>query len=133
MGDLILVHENRGEPDGLVVSHLPYGPSAYFGLFNVITRHEIGTRKELGPIPETCPHLIFEGFDTSLGIRVKEILKHLFPSMKEPTKRVVTFANQSDYIIFRQHLFERQTRNGIVKIAEVGPRFEMRLFKIKLG
>lgn len=32
--DLIVVHEHRGEPDGLVVCHLPFGPTAYFGLFN---------------------------------------------------------------------------------------------------
>ena len=34
--DLILVHEHRGEPDGLVVSHMPYGPTAYFGIFNTV-------------------------------------------------------------------------------------------------
>jgi U3 small nucleolar ribonucleoprotein protein IMP4 len=26
--DMIVVHETRGEPDGLIVSHLPYGPTA---------------------------------------------------------------------------------------------------------
>lgn len=36
--DIVVVHEHRGEPDGLVVCHLPYGPTAYFGLFNVVTR-----------------------------------------------------------------------------------------------
>ena len=34
--DIVMVHEHRGEPDGLVVSHLPYGPTAYFGLFNTV-------------------------------------------------------------------------------------------------
>ncbi|CAD6266162.1 unnamed protein product [Miscanthus lutarioriparius] len=34
--DLILVHEHRGQPDGLIVSHLPNGPTAYFGLLNVV-------------------------------------------------------------------------------------------------
>ena len=28
---VILVHEHRGEPDGMVVCHLPFGPTAYFG------------------------------------------------------------------------------------------------------
>lgn len=37
MTDIVMVHEHRGEPDGLVVSHLPYGPTAYFGLFNVVS------------------------------------------------------------------------------------------------
>lgn len=32
--DIVVVHEHRGEPDGLVVCHLPYGPTAFFGLYN---------------------------------------------------------------------------------------------------
>lgn len=31
MSDVIIVHEHRGEPDGMVVCHLPFGPTAYFG------------------------------------------------------------------------------------------------------
>ena len=34
--DLIIVHEHSGIPDGLVISHLPYGPTAYFGVFNTV-------------------------------------------------------------------------------------------------
>lgn len=34
--DLVMVHEHRGEPDGLVISHMPYGPTAYFGIFNTV-------------------------------------------------------------------------------------------------
>jgi hypothetical protein len=37
--DLILVHEHRGQPDGLIVCHLPLGPTAYFGLLNVVSVH----------------------------------------------------------------------------------------------
>ena len=37
MTDIVMVHEHRGEPDGLVISHLPYGPTAYFGIFNVVS------------------------------------------------------------------------------------------------
>ena len=43
-----MVHEHRGEPDGLVVCHLPYGPTAYFGLFNTVLRHDIGDKKQVG-------------------------------------------------------------------------------------
>ena len=28
---VVIVHEHRGEPDGMVVCHLPFGPTAYFG------------------------------------------------------------------------------------------------------
>lgn len=44
--DLIVLHETRGEPDGMIVSHLPYGPTAYFGLFNCVTRHDIKPAKK---------------------------------------------------------------------------------------
>lgn len=46
--DLVMVHEHRGEPDGLVVCHLPYGPTAYFGIFNTVLRHDIGDKKQVG-------------------------------------------------------------------------------------
>lgn len=35
--DVILVHEHRGVPDGITISHLPFGPTAYFGLLNVVS------------------------------------------------------------------------------------------------
>ena len=34
-------------------------------------------------------------------VQVKSILKYLFPVPKDDSKRVVTFANQEDYISFR--------------------------------
>ena len=33
--------------DGMVVCHLPYGPTAYFGIFNTVLRHDIGQKKEV--------------------------------------------------------------------------------------
>ncbi len=48
--DLVMVHEHRGEPDGLVVCHLPYGPTAYFGVFNTVLRHDIGDKKQVGVV-----------------------------------------------------------------------------------
>ena len=36
--DIVIVHEHRGEPDGLVVCHLPYGPTAFFGIYNTVSR-----------------------------------------------------------------------------------------------
>ncbi|GFH13238.1 brix domain-containing protein, partial [Haematococcus lacustris] len=44
--DIVILHEHRGEPDGLVVCHLPYGPTAYFGLHNTVLRHDIGKKSE---------------------------------------------------------------------------------------
>jgi len=126
--DIVLVHEHRGEPDALVISHLPYGPTAYFGLSNVVLRHDI---KEKETISQQYPHLIFHDFTTKLGERAQNILKYIFPVPKEDSKRIVTFANQSDYISFRHHIYQNVAKEVILK--EIGPRFEMKLFQIKLG
>ncbi|KAK9167370.1 hypothetical protein Scep_002561 [Stephania cephalantha] len=131
--DVILVHEHRGEPDGLIVCHLPFGPTAYFGLLNVVTRHDIKDKKSMGTMPEVYPHLILNNFTTKLGERTANILKHLFPVPKLDSRRIITFANQSDYISFRHHIYEKHGGPKAIDLKEIGPRFEMRLYQIKLG
>ncbi|KAF9167897.1 snoRNA-binding rRNA-processing protein imp4 [Actinomortierella ambigua] len=127
--DLVILHEHRGEPDGMIISHFPHGPTAYFTLNNVVLRHDI---KDHGTVSEAFPHLIFENFTSKLGKRTMNILKYLFPVPKEDSKRVMTFANDNDFISFRHHVFVK-TGHKDVQLAEVGPRFEMKLFQIKLG
>ncbi|KAJ4777211.1 U3 small nucleolar ribonucleoprotein IMP4 [Rhynchospora pubera] len=131
--DVILVHEHRGVPDGLIVSHLPFGPTAFFSLLNVVTRHDIKDRKAMGTMSEAYPHLIFNNFTTKVGERTANILKHLFPVPKPDSKRIITFANQSDYISFRHHVYEKHGGPKSIDLKEVGPRFELQLFQIKLG
>jgi U3 small nucleolar ribonucleoprotein protein IMP4 len=126
--DFIMLHETRGVPDGLVVCHLPYGPTAYFQLMNTVMRHDI---PNVGTMSEAYPHLIFHNFKSKLGERTMNILKYLFPVPKEETKRVITFANQDDYISFRHHIHKKV--EGKIELKEVGPRFEMKLYQIKLG
>ncbi|KAK3612063.1 hypothetical protein CHS0354_021751 [Potamilus streckersoni] len=128
--DLILLHEHRGVPDGLVVSHLPYGPTAYFNLSNVVMRHDI---PDVGTMSEAFPHLIFHNFSSKLGNRIKSILKYLFPVPKEDTKRVVTFANDNDFISFRHHTYKKTENGRDIEMKEVGPRFEMKSYQIILG
>ena len=36
--DFLVVHEHRGVPDGLVVCHLPHGPTAYFTMTDIVMR-----------------------------------------------------------------------------------------------
>lgn len=127
--DLLIVHEHRGTPDGLIVCHLPFGPTAYFTLCNVVMRHDI---PDLGTMSEAYPHLIFHNFTSRLGQRVSSILKFLFPVPKDESKRVITFANQEDYISFRHHVYKKTDHRNI-ELSEVGPRFEMKLYMIKLG
>ncbi|PQM33929.1 U3 small nucleolar ribonucleoprotein IMP4 [Prunus yedoensis var. nudiflora] len=89
--DVVLVHEHRGVPDGLIINHLPFGPTAYFQLLNVVTRHDIKDKKTVGTMPQVYPHLILNNFTT----------KHGGPKS--------------------------------IELKEIGPRFELRLYKIKLG
>lgn len=127
--DLVILHEHRGEPDGLIISHLPFGPTAYFSLSNTVMRHDI---PDVGKMSEVFPHLIFDNFKSKLGQRVQNILKYLFPVPKEDSKRVMTFANRDDYISFRHHTYGLGEGRQI-ELTEVGPRFELKIHEIKLG
>jgi len=133
--DLVILHEHRGQPDGLIISHFPHGPTAFFSLHNVSLRHDI---PDIGTAPQAYPHLIFHNLTSKLGQRVAKILQALFPVPTEVAKasqtgvRTVTFANEGDFVSFRHHLGIR-TGEEEVQLSEVGPRFEMRLFEIRLG
>ncbi|CAK9098644.1 U3 small nucleolar ribonucleoprotein protein IMP4 (U3 snoRNP protein IMP4) [Durusdinium trenchii] len=134
--DMVILHEHRGEPDGMTVCHLPYGPTATFTLSNAVMRHDI---EDVGTMSEAYPHLIFDNFNTALGERVQNILKYLFPVPKPDSLRVMTFSNNKDFVSFRHHVFKKlggdqnATRKEDVELSEVGPRFEMQLYQIKLG
>ncbi len=147
--DIVVISETRGEPDALTICHLPYGPTARFTLANTVLRSDLP--EAAGGMPQEYPHLIAEGFGSTLGMRVSSILRHLFPVPKPDTKRVITFANTDDFISFRHHTYSRgragdaaeDTSAGNsstkkagwdeVQLTEVGPRFELRPYQITLG
>jgi U3 small nucleolar ribonucleoprotein protein IMP4 len=138
--DLIILHEHRGTPTALTVSHFPHGPTASFSLHNVLLRHDIPSAAR-GTVSEAYPHLIFDNFTTPLGQRVVTVFKHLFPPREavgphtpaaKLGNRVVTFKNIEDSIEVRHHVFVK-TGYQSVELAEVGPRMTMRLFEIKSG
>ncbi|CAL2251337.1 unnamed protein product [Prunus armeniaca] len=64
---VVLVHENRGVPDGLFIIHLPFGPTAFFELLYVVTRHDIKDKKAMGTMPQVYPHLILDNFTTKVS------------------------------------------------------------------
>jgi len=128
--DLIILHEHRGEPDGLIISHMPYGPTIYFGMTNAVLRHDLKERPDT--MSEAYPHLIFNGFTTALGERVTKVLKHLFPVPKADSKRVITFSNTGDTISVRHHNYDKKDYKT-VELHEVGPRFELKPYQIVLG
>eukprot|EP01132_Coremiostelium_polycephalum_P001391 gene1391-1758_t len=127
--DLVIVHEHRGEPVGLVITHLPFGPTAYFEIKNCIMIHDI---QDSSPASLAFPHLIFDNFTTPLGERTQNILKYLFPVPKDDSRRIITFSNRDDYISFRHHIYEKDGHKNIL-LKEIGPRFELKLYKIQLG
>ncbi|NXI44800.1 IMP4 protein, partial [Galbula dea] len=126
--DLLVLHETRGRPDGLVLCHLPHGPTVHFTLSGAVLRQEVGG---LGGAPLGAPHLLLLRLDSSLGRRVGTILKHLFPVPRPDSRRVVTFANEDDIILVRNHVYQR--RGKTVELEEVGPRFQLRPYLIRLG
>jgi U3 small nucleolar ribonucleoprotein protein IMP4 len=128
--DVVIVQETRGEPDGLVVCHLPLGPTAFFSLSSAVLRHDLDP--PAAPMSEAYPHLILNNFNTDVGKRVGNILKCLFPIPKADAKRVVTFSNDNDWISFRHHMYSKPSHDSVT-LHEVGPRFEMRLYQIRLG
>ena len=128
--DIVVVQETRGQPDGLVVCHLPLGPTAFFSLSHAVLRHDLDP--PAAPMSEAYPHILLHNFQTELGKRVGNILKCLFPVPRPDTKRVVTFANDQDFISFRHYMYSKPTHDTVT-LHEVGPRFEMRLYQIRLG
>ena len=156
VSDVCVLHEHRGVPTALTVAHLPHGPTARFALGGVVLRADIAGAgdgaKVQGRVGEGYPHLVFEGFGArpgSIGRRVVQILKHLFPPREDPGgatqagsgrgaggkglgTRVITFRNVDDTIHVRHHVFV-QTSYQTVELAEVGPRFTMRLFEVRSG
>ena len=137
LSDVILLHEHRGTPTALTLSHFPHGPTVSFSLHNVVLRHDIpGSIR--GTVSESYPHLVFEGFTTPLGQRVVKVLKHIFPPREPITNknkmgnRIVTFKNIDDSIEVRHHVFVR-TGYDSVELSEVGPRMTLKPFEIRGG
>ncbi|XP_054483187.1 U3 small nucleolar ribonucleoprotein protein IMP4-like, partial [Anoplopoma fimbria] len=106
--DLVIVHETRGQPDGLVVCHLPFGPTAYFTLYNVVMRHDV---PDIGTMSEAYPH--------------SSLTTSPLDGTRRTVGRVITFANQEDFISFRHHTYKKTDHRNI-ELTEVGPRFEMK-------
>ncbi|KAK7739158.1 snoRNA-binding rRNA-processing protein imp4 [Cytospora paraplurivora] len=136
LSDVILLHEHRGTPTAMTISHLPHGPTVSFSLHNVVLRQDLPNSLR-GTVSESYPHLIFEGFATPLGQRIVKVLKHLFPPLppdvvKPKSGRVVTFKNVDDIIEVRHHVFVRTSYDSC-ELSEVGPRMSLRPFEIRGG
>lgn len=89
--------------NGLLVSHLPHGPTAFFKVTNVVPGARIAGH---GQPTNHIPELILNNFYTRLGHRVGRFLGALFPHNPEfKGRQVVTFHNQRDFLFVRHHRY----------------------------
>ncbi|KAM3876383.1 ribosome production factor 1 [Diretmus argenteus] len=128
---LMVVNEDRKLPNGLVLCHLPEGPTAHFKVSSVRLRKEM---KRRGKDPtEHSPEVILNNFSTRLGHSIGRMFAALFPHNPQFVGRqVATFHNQRDFIFFRFHryIFKNEKRVGI---QELGPRFTLKLRSLQKG
>ncbi|GFS13460.1 ribosome production factor 1-like [Elysia marginata] len=128
--DLIVINEDAGEPNGLVLCHLPNGPTAEFKLMNTKLVKEL---KRVGEMSEHYPEINIHNFNTRLGLTIGRMLSCLFPHRPNyKGRRVVTFHNQRDYIFFRHHRYEFKNAERVA-LQELGPRFILRLRSLQQG
>jgi ribosome production factor 1 len=89
--------------NGLLVSHLPDGPTAFFKVTNVVPGARIAGH---GQPTSHIPELILNNFHTRLGHRIGRFLGALFPHNPEfKGRQVVTFHNQRDFLFVRHHRY----------------------------
>lgn len=130
--DIVVINENNRQPNGLVVVHLPNGPTAHFKLSNVKITKEI--RRSHTEFTTHRPEVILTNFTTRLGLSVGRMLGALFhhdPEFKG--RRAVTFHNQRDFIFFRHHRYEFTKDGKRAKLRELGPRFTLKLRSVQEG
>ncbi|XP_072516332.1 ribosome production factor 1 [Salminus brasiliensis] len=128
---LIVINEDRKVPNGMVLCHLPDGPTAHFKVSSVRLRKEM-KRKGKDPT-EHHPEVILNNFTTRLGHSIGRMFAALFPHDPQFTGRqVATFHNQRDFIFFRFHryIFKNEKKVGI---QELGPRFTLKLRSLQKG
>mmetsp|Transcript_22679 Transcript_22679/g.38004 ORF Transcript_22679/g.38004 Transcript_22679/m.38004 type:complete len:304 (+) Transcript_22679:83-994(+) len=131
---LVILTEKQKACNGLLVSHLPTGPTAYFKLSSFQPGEQIpGHGRPTSHIPE----IILNNFSTRLGRRTGRFLGSLFPH--EPQfegRQVVTFHNQRDFIFVRHHRYiyrKEGDNNTRARLQELGPRFTLKLRWLQEG
>lgn len=145
--------DGQGRPTMLRVCHFPFGPTAMFTLGDIVMRADLPSKPP--HMSQSNPNLIFDNFGSKTGKRFVSILKYLFPVPSPKSKRVITFANLSDTIYMRHHMWEssstlRKFRGSDpalenmtqeekdhlasrLEIHEVGPRFSLVPYRILRG
>ncbi|XP_015439614.1 PREDICTED: probable ribosome production factor 1 [Dufourea novaeangliae] len=130
--DIIVINEDQCKPNGMLIIHLPDGPTAYFKLSNVKITPEL--KRNHKEITKHRPEVILNNFTTRLGYTIGRMLGALFHYQPEfKGRRAVTFHNQRDYIFFRHHRYQFDLQKGKPKLRELGPRFTLKLRSLQHG
>eukprot|EP00835_Amoeboradix_gromovi_P004584 NODE_366_length_10082_cov_0.124211.p3 type:complete len:302 gc:universal NODE_366_length_10082_cov_0.124211:1377-2282(+) len=160
--DVVIIHETRGVPDTITISHLPNGPTLRCSLHNVVSRHQVQQEARrsntadsvemewvMKNVPQSDPFIISNNFTSKIGERVSTILKAIFPETPSDTKfgakdrRIITISNEQDLLLFRHHVVkkrqfwkeedENKEDKDEFMIIELGPRFDLKPFEIRRG
>ncbi|XP_072389770.1 probable ribosome production factor 1 [Diabrotica undecimpunctata] len=130
--DILIVNEHKKEPDGLLLIHLPDGPTAHFRVSNVRITTEL--RKNHRDITAHRPEVVLNNFSTRLGLTVGRMLGALFHYDPEfEGQRAVTFHNQRDFIFFRHYRYGFDATGKKCRLKELGPRFTLKLKSLQRG
>ncbi|KAH1003905.1 probable ribosome production factor 1 [Dendroctonus ponderosae] len=130
--DILVINENRKEPNGLLVIHLPNGPTAHFKLSNVRITTEL--KRNHRNITAHRPEVVLNNFTTRLGLTVGRMLGALFHYDPQFVgQRAVTFHNQRDFIFFRHYRYGFDEDGKRARLKELGPRFTLKLCSLQKG
>ena len=147
---LVVLEEDLKRPSGLIIVHLPIGPTFHFTITNWYEGKSIpGHGRPTGHIPE----LILNNFTTPLGLLAAHLFRSLYPSNPElQGRQVVTLHNQRDFIFLRRHRYvfreKRESERSVVgadgkemkgaeeiraALQELGPRLTLKLRRVDKG
>lgn len=147
---VMVLSEKAKVCNGLTISMLPNGPTAFFKLTNVVTGQEIPNH---GSVTSHVPELNLHGFGTRLGHRIGRFFASCFPPPVLKGRQVITFHNQRDFIFVRQHRYvfremeQKKKKQQLdtttaptetnlpvkAKLQELGPRFTLKLRWLQAG
>ncbi|KAI9169832.1 hypothetical protein LWI28_018289 [Acer negundo] len=79
----------------------------------------------MGTMPEAYPHLMLNNFKTKVSL---SLLANscTYWTMDSVLEKFVT-------ISFLHHIYEKSGGPKSIELKEIGPRFELRLYQVKLG
>lgn len=130
--DVLIFNENRKKVNGLLLIHLPNGPTAHFKVSNVKLTKDL--KRSLNDFTSHRPEVILTNFTTRLGTTIGRMLGAIFhyePQFRG--RRAVTFHNQRDYIFFRHHRYEFDKDGKRVRLLQLGPQFTLKLRSLQQG